>query len=276
MGRNGDRRRGRRRLAAVGAALALAGALAAALPAAAGALADAQARYRRVDAARRTQEGKVKAMFAKAGVPYPALLLVRAFKEEGDLELWAAPGADGAFVRVARFPFTGYSGDLGPKRRRWDRQIPEGFYSITGLNGASRYHLSLHVDYPNASDRVLADRRHPGNNIFIHGDEVTNGCIPIGNRAIEQLYLAVLDSRDAGHPTPVHIFPCRFSEPTCQRTLERFAKGKPKLRAFWANLQEGYVRFEATRRLPAVEVDESGRYVFAVGAGGAPERPAGP
>lgn len=229
----------------------------------AGALAAAQQRYARVAAARAHQGGTLDRLFEKAGVPYPAPLLVRTFKEEGVLELWGAPSGRASFKRVASWPLTGYSGDLGPKRRRGDRQIPEGFYRIDHFNGASRYHLSLHIDYPNASDRVRGHKRHPGNNIFIHGNELTNGCIPIGDEAIEQLYVAVLDSQNAGHTTPIHIFPCRFDTPACTRRLRAATRPRSALVAFWANLEEGFRHFAVTGAPPVVGVDVEGRYTFA-------------
>ncbi len=227
-----------------------------------GPLAASQARYSRVSDARRRQGARLDDLFAKAGLAYSVPVLVRAFKHEGILELWGLSAAAGRYVRVASWPFTGYSGDLGPKRRRWDRQIPEGFYRVAGFNGASRYHLSLLVDYPNASDRIKSQAQHLGNNIFIHGDEWTSGCIPIGNRAIELLYLPVLDATDAGHVVPVHLFPCRFGTPSCDRLLRSVAKGKPKLEAFWENLREGAEAFERTGLPPAVHVAPDGGYLF--------------
>ncbi len=227
-----------------------------------GALEGAQARYGRVQEARRHQGKKIDEMFAAAGVAYPAPVMLRAFKQEEQLELWAAPAGGGRWVMVARYPIAAASGELGPKRRRWDHQVPEGFYRLDGFNGASRYHLSLHVDYPNASDRILGNRRHPGNNIFIHGDDVSSGCIAVGDRAIEQLYLVVLDSAAAGHEVQAEIFPCRFSSPGCARRLAASSRRQPRLAAFWANLREGFEVFEATGTPPAVTVDRSGRYLF--------------
>ncbi|TAM48539.1 MAG: hypothetical protein EPN53_09795 [Acidobacteria bacterium] len=222
-----------------------------------------QARYGRVQEARRRQGRAIDALFAAAGVDYPAAVMLRAFKQEEELELWAESRATGRWVKVARYPIAAASGDLGPKRRRWDRQVPEGFYRIDGFNGASRYHLSLHVDYPNASDRILGNRRHPGNNIFIHGDEVSSGCIAVGDRAIEQLYLVVLDGTSAGREVPVEIFPCRFSSPECARRLAALSRRKPRLAEFWANLREGFEAFARDGGPPVVTVDPSGRYLFA-------------
>ena len=222
-----------------------------------------QARYGRVQEARRLQGKAVDVLFAAAGVSYPAAVMLRAFKQEEELELWAESGATGRWVKVVRYPITAASGDLGPKRRRWDQQVPEGFYRVDGFNGASRYHLSLHVDYPNASDRILGNRRHPGNNIFIHGDEVSSGCIAVGDRAIEQLYLVALDGAAAGHEVLVQVFPCRFSSPGCERRLAALSRRKPRLAEFWANLREGFEAFARAGSPPAVSVDASGRYHFA-------------
>jgi len=228
-----------------------------------GALAAAQARYGRVLNARRHQAGALERLFAAAGVDYPAPLLIRAYKEEGDFELWGLAATGSRYVRIAKWPFNGYSGDLGPKRRRWDRQIPEGFYRVRTFNGASRYHLSLEIDYPNASDRASSTARHLGNNIFIHGRDVSIGCIPLGDRVIEQVYIAVLDSRCSGFEVPVHIAPCRFGSPGCERRLREFARRKPRLDAFWTNLRRGFELFDATGVPPLVSVGENGRYQFA-------------
>ncbi len=219
-------------------------------------------------AARELRGTKIAQMFRAAGVPYPGRLLIVAFKHERRLELWGVSVRAGRYVRVASYPFRGSSGELGPKRRSWDHQIPEGYYRVAGLNPASLYHLSLEIDYPNPSDRILGDARDPGSDIFIHGGDASDGCIPIGDGPIEELYLAVLDSRAAGFDVPVEIFPCRFSDRECRALLERDARGRPALAAFWANLAEGYDRFAASGTAPAVSVERSGRYAFGAPAPG--------
>jgi len=216
----------------------------------------------RARAARRAQAPALQRMFRAAHVGYPARLLIVAFKWERTLELWGFSRQTGRYVRVASYPFLAGSGELGPKRRSWDHQIPEGFYRVTLLNPASLYHLSLELDYPNAADRILGDARDPGSEIFIHGGAASDGCIPIGNRAIEQLYIAVLDSRAAGYPVPLEIFPCRFSDPACRGLLEREDRNRPALAAFWADLAEGYELFARSGCPPVVVVDASGRYLY--------------
>lgn len=117
---------------------------------------------------------------------------ILAFKDEQRLELWKQRKTGWEFVRS--FPFTGYSGKLGPKLREGDGQIPEGIYKIEYLNPNSSYHLSIKVDYPNSFDRKMAasdGREGLGFDIFIHGSSATIGCIPIGDRSIEELFYLV-------------------------------------------------------------------------------------
>ncbi len=48
------------------------------------------------------------------------------------------------------------AGTLGPKTNAGsDYQVPEGFYYINEFNPKSSFHLSLGLNYPNASDRIL-------------------------------------------------------------------------------------------------------------------------
>ncbi len=111
------------------------------------------------------------------------------------LEVWGIPES-GQSEKLAVFPFTGYSGKLGPKLKEGDRQIPEGIYRIEYLNPNSSYHLSMKLDYPNAFDRAKGEtdgREQLGYDIFIHGRSATIGCIPIGDPAIEQLFWMVAE-----------------------------------------------------------------------------------
>ena len=217
----------------------------------------------RVAAARSRQAPALAGIFRADGAEYPAPLAIVAFKLERALEVRAWSRRSRRDVTAASFPILGASGSLGPKRRAWDHQVPEGFYRVTALNPASLYHLSLRIDYPNASDRALGDPGDPGGEIFIHGDAVSDGCIAIGDRAVERLFLAVLDSRKAGHEVPVAIFPCRFERRECREALRAEERRRPQLAAFWANLAAGYRALAASGAPPAVRVGRSGRYAFA-------------
>jgi murein L,D-transpeptidase YafK len=104
------------------------------------------------------------------------------------------------------------SGAMGPKRMEGDYQVPEGFYYINEFNPNSLYHLSLGLNYPNASDRILSDSSRPGNNIYIHGNCVSTGCIPISDVPIEELYYIASNVKAQGQDfIPVHVFPVRYN-----------------------------------------------------------------
>src|SRR5207244_10607204 len=65
------------------------------------------------------------------------------------------------------------------------------------LNPASSYHLSMKVSYPNAFDRAQAardGRTRLGGDIFIHGKNVSIGCIALGDPAIEELFTLAADA----------------------------------------------------------------------------------
>ena len=134
-------------------------------------------------------------------MPRPRALLLRVFKEERVLEIWVAGALDGPLVHLGDHAVCASSGGPGPKARAGDGQVPEGLYRVTTLNPWSRFHLSLRLDYPNEADRA----RNPGvavsalgGEIFVHGNCVTIGCIPIGDEAIEEVYLAALETRAHG------------------------------------------------------------------------------
>lgn len=138
-------------------------------------------------------EERLSARFAARGVAYPptSVALV-ALKAEARLELWANAGSGSRFIRSYLVRAT--SGQLGPKLRQGDHQVPEGLYRLAALNPNSHYHLSLRLDYPNSSDQAHArsdGRTDLGGDIMIHGDSVSDGCVPIGDAAIEEVFALV-------------------------------------------------------------------------------------
>jgi len=129
--------------------------------------------------------------FQFAGVPWPPeRVTLVATKETRRLELWALH--ERRWVHVRDYRIKGLSGGFGPKLREGDRQVPEGRYRITALNPNSRFHLSMKLDYPNAFDRAQADKEGRGDlggDIFIHGGELSRGCLAVGNNAVEELFV---------------------------------------------------------------------------------------
>lgn len=222
-----------------------------------------QLRNPRVLRARIDSRYGIKKLYRDRGLPYPAAeIFIRVFKRERVLELWARPRETNRFMLLKSYPICALTGAVGPKRRQGDRQTPEGFYEIDAFNPSSEYLLSLHVNYPNAVDRVLGDRHAPGGSIYIHGGCKTLGCIAVTDDAIEELYWIAVEARAGGQERiPVHIFPARMTEDELSRLAGSF-RNRPDLVAFWKNLQPGYEYFERTRSLPVLTTDGRGRYVL--------------
>jgi len=188
-------------------------------------------------------------------------LHLRAYKKQGQLEVWVRAKAAKEFKLIKTYPFAGTSGQIGPKRKQGDRQIPEGFYTIDRFNPWSSYHLSLGLDYPNPSDRILGKKGALGGDIFIHGSDVTIGCIPITDTLIEELYLLCVEAKDRGQrKIPVHIFPCRMDESGKQMLSTIDANSST--RHLWSDLEKAYCDFESNRALSKIVFLENGQHQF--------------
>lgn len=136
--------------------------------------------------------GRVIAKFesAKASWPPTEIALV-AIKDEKALEVYSRPD-DSAWQFVHRYKVLAASGTSGPKLQRGDKQVPEGVYRISYLNPNSAYHVSLRVNYPNTFDRKMArtdGRKNLGGDIMIHGENVSAGCLAVGNTSVEELFV---------------------------------------------------------------------------------------
>ena len=106
---------------------------------------------------------------------------------------------------------------VGKKEREGDDRTPEGRYVIDSRNMHSKYHIALHVSYPNAEDvrRARAAGTSPGGAIMIHGlrdgfawlgrlhrvVNWTHGCIAVTDDEIEEIARAVPNG------TPITIRP---------------------------------------------------------------------
>lgn len=106
-------------------------------------------------------------------------------------------------------------GGLAPKRRQGDGRTPEGLYRIDYRNPASKFHLALHISYPQTADEQRAQRLgiSPGGDIMIHGlgrefswvgsrhllSDWTEGCIAVTDSEIEEIWELVPDG------TPVEV-----------------------------------------------------------------------
>lgn len=156
---------------------------------------------------------------------FPQKISIVAFKTEQELRVYSEDGDQAQLIKT--YPFTAFSGKLGPKLQSGDKQIPEGIYKIEYLNPNSSYHLSMKVSYPNAFDKSktkFQDINQMGGDIFIHGKSATIGCIPVGDKAIEELFLLAKNANT--YEIPVIISPWDF----------RTKKDRPKIEAItWEN-----------------------------------------
>ena len=140
---------------------------------------------------------RLRPHFDQAKISYPPPRLVfLGIKDEQRLEIYAG-GADGKFRFIRSHPILAASGVVGPKLREGDGQVPEGIYAIESLNPNSSDHLSLRVSYPNAFDREQArrdGREKLGGDIMIHGKAVSIGCLAMGDKAAEDLFVLAADT----------------------------------------------------------------------------------
>src|SRR5206468_435341 len=222
-----------------------------------------QWKYPHVRTASKEKDEFLKKRFEEKAVTYPPrAILLRAFKQEGILDLWAAGASDKRYVLVHEYRICASSGSLGPKRRFGDEQVPEGFYELDRFNPQSNFFLSLHISYPNGSDCILGSHKNPGGDIFLHGNCASIGCIPITDDGIKEVYwLAVLAHTQGQERLPIHIFSAQLTDAGL-KTLTASHFNQPALIAFWSNLKEGYDLSEKNRRVPRVKTSTDGAYSF--------------
>lgn len=106
---------------------------------------------------------------------------------------------------------------VGDKLRAGDNHTPEGIFYIDARQPNSKYHLALHISYPDAVHRARSQAAgaEPGGDIMIHGlpnglgaagashriNDWTNGCVALTDEEIEQIWSVVPIG------TPVEIKP---------------------------------------------------------------------
>lgn len=202
--------------------------------------------------------------FEAKGLAWPAKnIYIRSFKYDSQLEVWVRNDIKEPYKLFKTYKVCAMAGSLGPKRMQGDYQVPEGFYYINEFNPNSTYYLSLGLNYPNPSDRILSDSLQPGGDIYIHGSCVTVGCIPITDQQIDEVYIMAAYAKDAGQDfIPVHIYPVRYSNKKSAAYLSEFTKSDKQLKAFAETLENVYDHFELTHKLPVIMVNNRGEYVY--------------
>jgi len=225
---------------------------------------DFQRTLQRPSDAIRKKEDTLKRQFAAKGLQWPAkYLYIRSFKFDGQLEVWVKNDRKEQFKLFKTYKVCAMAGTLGPKRMAGDYQVPEGFYYINEFNPTSNYHLSLGLNYPNASDKLLSDSLRPGGDIYIHGSCVTVGCIPLTDEYIEEVYILAAYAKASGQDyIPVHIYPVRYNVKKSADYLAYLSRTDASLKTFGERLEQVYDHFELTHQLPIIMTNSRGNYVY--------------
>ncbi len=209
-------------------------------------------------------EDSLKKQFEKQKLAYPPeAMYLRSFKYDRQLEVWVKSSTKEPYKLFKTYKVCQQSGSTGPKRAEGDYQVPEGFYYINEFNPNSNYHLALGLNYPNASDKILADQSRPGSAIYIHGNCVSTGCIPITDAPIEELYFLANSVHSQGEEfIPVHVFPIKYNVSKSKAYLEVAMKDNKELQLFNNNIKQVFDYFEMKKELPIIMVNKKGEYVL--------------
>ena len=224
-----------------------------------------QLQYARVSDAYKTKLYKIDSLFKSKKIDLSkAQIFWRAFKWNKTLELWSYSTDSQKFIHIYTYPICITVGELGPKRKEGDLQIPEGVYEIKSFNPLSKYYLSLELNYPNESDKILSKAERLGGDIYIHGKCETIGCLPMNDELIKEIYLISVIAKNNGQlMIPIHIFPTRLTLNNFNKLKLDYFKNNVSLLSFWSNLKQIYDFFENKKIVPTVSVEPtSGKYII--------------
>lgn len=186
-------------------------------------------------------------------------ILFVTYKSEKQLDIYVKNKKGSQYSKLMSYDICASSGDLGPKRKSGDYQVPEGFYHIDRFNPASSYYLSLGVNYPNQSDKIKSTAKDLGGDIFIHGSCVTIGCMPMTDNKIKEIYIYALEAKNNGqNKIPVYIFPFKMTSENIKKYKSNYAHHT----LFWENLKLGYDKFHQNYKELSFSINKNGDYQF--------------
>ena len=200
------------------------------------------------------------AEMAKLDTTSSSPTLIRTYKMESELEIWKMK-SNGEYALLKTYPMCRWSGQLGPKKKEGDMQVPEGFYPIAPgqMNPNSHYYLAFNVGYPNAYDRAYG---RTGGTVMVHGVCSSAGCFSMTDEQVADIYAIARDSfRGGQREIQLQSYPFHM-------TAENLAKFRldPNI-DFWKELKNGSDHFEVVKQEPPVLVCGK-RYVFGAAASG--------
>lgn len=224
-----------------------------------------QQKHTRVREAYKTKETSVIKTLGEQALRRDSLrIYLRAFKTEKKLELWGRNICDSTYRLIKEIPICEMSGDIGPKRRSYDLQVPEGFYYINELNPYSKYYLSMKINYPNASDSIRGVKGRLGNLIYIHGACESSGCIAISDEKIKELFVYCIEAYNAGQKKiGITIYPARLEDKTYNRLIAGYSKNKDKV-SLWGDLKKSYDLFNQKHVPPTVKFLPDGTHEISI------------
>ncbi|RZK36177.1 MAG: hypothetical protein EOO90_27825, partial [Pedobacter sp.] len=210
----------------------------------------AQLKFERVRNAYADKWPALQKSLQSAGFNGSFELYIAAYKTEGKLEVWLKTANQSQYKIFKTYDFCAHSGTIGPKVIEGDGQTPEGFYKINVFNPMSNFHLSLGIDYPNKVDVARTGKGNKtGGDIYIHGNCVTIGCIPLTDEKIKEVYVLAVEARNAGQgDIPVSIYPFKMTD----ANMKKYGSQYPQQISFWQTLQKGYVAFDKNKQLATV------------------------
>ena len=195
-------------------------------------------------------------------------IYLRAFKTEKKVEVWGKNVCDSTYTLIKEIPICEISGEIGPKRRSYDLQVPEGFYHINELNPYSKYYLSMRINYPNASDSIRGVRGHLGNLIYNHGGCESSGCISLNDATIKELFAYCIEAYNAGQEeVDITIYPARLEDKIYTKLTKENSRNKDKI-SLWADLKKSYDLFNLKKVPPTVKYNADGTHEISFTTGG--------
>lgn len=217
-----------------------------------------QIKFERVADALNSKTVKLEKEFKEKGLVWPIQgIYLRSFKSEQELEVWVKE--NNQYQLFKTYDICKSSGQLGPKFEQGDLQVPEGLYYIDKFNPESKFWLSLRINYPNKADLIRTSAIDPGGDIYIHGECVTVGCLPMTNDIMKEIYvLSLLAQNNTNQFIPIHIYPFRFNSLN-NVIYHTLYSNKDKL---WNNLEEEYNYFNQNYQIRDYIIDDFGNYIF--------------
>jgi murein L,D-transpeptidase YafK len=161
------------------------------------------------------RDGRSAEVTERERLDYSRLLADKVVVKKGERRLYLIKGDK----PVMSYPISLGSSPEGHKERQGDGRTPEGRYFLDWRNPGSKFRKSIHISYPNYSDRLRARQKglDPGGLIMIHGqprpgrhaelqqmiasEDWTQGCIAVPNYAIDDIWEKTADG------TPIEILP---------------------------------------------------------------------